>query len=380
MPLRLHRFALLAALAIPGIAAGADAVDPGKPSQEYLDERAKLEAMISSRDVEEFEVSFKPLALDRVLLKDRLGGERLYHYLTFRLRNEITEDTKQLAQTATRYNEVLQEMANEHEYAKVEQGVTLKVDGETVLDRSNMRARKRTVQITALAYDENGSRIEILDDTESGKAARAFPLPDYGDAVAGSSLDRVKEKVEEAVGRRLRTADEIRTLELPPYDAQKLDEEGVAEGEVYGVLLFDRLGDHGDRFTIEIRGLSNKLRIKASEAEPGAVGNYANTKVMRRVYVLHYQRPGDEFFRDQDRFLLERGGWEWTETFQRLGKRAAAAYAQYYLDNISDAAGARQAAVEEKFWPSYEKDREAAADKLPDLQGELKQRGNDGTP
>ena len=373
---RLCCLALVAALACPGLAAAAEGNDPTKPSQEYLDEKAKLEAMVSSRDVEEFEMNFKPLALDRVLLKDRTGGEHLYHYLTFRLRNEITQDTKQLAQTATRYNEVLQKMANEHEYAKVEQGVTLKVDGETVLDRSNMRSRKRTVPLTVLAYDENGSRIDLLDEPIGSGTQKEFPIPDYGDAVAGSALDRVREKIEETVGRRLRTADEIRALQLPPFDAQKVDEEGVAEGEVFGVLIFNRLNDHGDRFTIEVRGLSNKLRVRAPAVDKGAVENYANTRIMRRVNVLHYVRPGDEYFRDQDRFVLERGGWEWVDTFQRLAKRADAAYSRYYLDNIMDEKGDRQVPVEDKFWPYYEGVRANAGDKIPDLQSQLKQRGN----
>lgn len=374
---RLRRLALVVALVCPGLAAAADGVDLTKPSQEYLDEKARLEAMISSRDVEEFEMNFQPLALDRILLKDRIGGERLYHYLTFRLRNEITEDTKQLAQTATRYNEILQKMANEHEYAKIEQGVTLKVDGETVLDRSNLRSRKRTVPLTVLAYDENGSRIDLLDEPIGSGKQKEFPIPDYGDAVAGSGLDRVREKIEEVVGRRLRTADEIRGMQLPPYDPQKVDEEGVAEGEVFGVLIFDRLNDHGDRFTVEVRGLSNKLRVRTPATEKGAVENYANTRIMRRVYVLHYSRPGDEFFRDQDRFVLERGGWEWIDTFQRLQKRSDAAYARFYLDNITDEKGDRQPAIEEKFWPYYEDVRARAGDKLPDLQSQLKQRGND---
>ena len=372
----LRRLALVA-LACPALLVAAESVDPTKPSQEYLDEKAKLEAMISSRDVEEFEMNFKPLALDRVLLKDRLGREHLYHYLTFRLRNEITEDTKQLAQTATRYNEVLQKMANDHEYAKIEQGVTLKVDGETVLDRSNMRARKRTVPLTVLAYDENGSRIDLLDEPIGSGKQKEFPIPDYGDAVAGSSLERVREKIEEAVGRRLRTADEIRAMQLPPFDAQKVDEEGVAEGEVFGVIIFDRLSDHGDRFTIEVRGLSNKLRVRAPAAEPGAVENYANTRILRRVYVLRYERPGDEYFRDHDRFMLAGGGWQWIETFQRLQKRADAAYARFYLDNIADEKGERRTAVEDKFWPYYEGVRANAGDKIPDLQSQLKQRGND---
>jgi hypothetical protein len=376
---------MLSRLALPclvaTLAAALGAAEGGKdapaPSQDYLDNKAALEAMLTSRDVEEYEVDVTPLALDRVLLKDRLGREHLFHYLTFRIRNQITEDSKALAANATRYNEILQKMAAEYEFAKVENGVTLAVDGEKVLDRADKRAKTRTLNLSVLAYDENGSRIDLLDEPIGSGPQKGFNIPDYGDYVAGSPLAAVRDKVEEAVGRRLLTLDEIHAKELPPYDATQMDAEGVAAGEVYGVVVFNRLNDQGDAFTIEMRGVSNKLRTRSPETAKGEVENYANTRVLRRVYVLHYSRPGDEFFRDQDRFVLDRGGWEWVDTFQRLSKRADVAYADYFLDNLEDEKGQRNTTLEEGFWPYYSKVREAhpdAGDKLPDLQKALENR------
>lgn len=377
MPSRLVLTCAAATLAASLGAAEGGGAPP--PSQEYLDNRAALEAMLTSRDVEEYEVDVAALALDRVLVKDRLGREHLFHYLTFRIRNQITEDSKALAAGATRYNEVLQQMATDYEYAKVADGVTLEVDGEKVLDRADKRSKTRTLNVSVLAYDENGSAIDLLDDPAAKEPAGrlAFNIPDYGDYVAGSPLAAVRDKVEEIAGRRLLTIDEIRAKELPPYDAAQVDEEGVAAGEVYGVVVFNRLNDHGDEFTLEVRGVSNKLRTRAADATPGQVANYANTRVLRRVYVLHYARPGDEYYRDQDRFRLERGGWEWVDTFQRLSKRADVAYATYFLDNLVDEKGKLNPALEEKFWPYYSKVREErpdAGDKLPDLQKALESR------
>ena len=368
---------------VASLAAVLGAADGGKdapaPSQDYLDNKAALEAMLTSRDVDEYEVDVMPMALDRVLIKDRLGHEHLFHYLTFRLRNQITEDSKALAANATRYNEVLQKMATEYEFAKVENGVTLAVDGEKVLDRADKRAKTRTLNLSVLAYDENGSRIDLLDDPASKEAPpqKAFNIPNYGDFMAGSPLAAVRDRIEEIAGRRLLTLDEIHAKELPTYDATQVDAEGVAAGEVYGVVIFNRLNDHGDSFTLELRGVSNKLRTRSAESVKGQVDNYANTRVMRRVFVLHYSRPGDEYYRDQDRFRLDRGGWEWIDTFQRLAKRSDVAYVNFFLDNLIDEKGAPNAATEDKFWPYYSKVREAhpdAGDKLPDLQKALEKR------
>ncbi len=343
-------------------------------NQDSIQMKAELENMITSRDVELYELSFQPVAIERVLLKDRLGHERLFHYIAFRLRNQITDDTRQEVAVATRYNEILKQMSEEYadRGASVKDAVTLDVHGEKVLDRAELNARKRTVTMTVLAYDENGSRIQVLGEPDGAGSQNTFNFPDYGDFVAADTFGQVRDAAEEQVGRRLRTLDEIAKLELPPYDPQTADaDEDGLDGEVFGVIIFNRLNDHGDRFTIEVRGLSNKLRVKTPDPEKGQLENYLQTRVMRRVYVLRYDHPGDEFYRDQDPFVLAKSGWEWLNTFQRVQTRADMAYARYFLDNITDEKGERKPAVEDEFWPYYGKARETrpqAGEKLPDLE------------
>ncbi len=127
---------------------------------------------------------------------------------------------------------------------------------------------------------------------------------------------------------------------------------------------------------IEVRGLNNKIRIRQPDSVAGTVDNYLASRVLRRVYVLHYSRPGDEFFRDQDRFVLADHGWEWLNTFQRIDQRKNVAYARYFLNNIADDQNKPVQSVEDEFWPYYDAVRETkpdARDKLPDLQSALKQ-------
>ena len=190
----------------------------------------------------------------------------------------------------------------------------------------------------------------------------------------------MREEVEERADRRLSTVDEIRALKLPPYDAAKVNEEGVAEGEVFGVVLFDRLSLYGDKFTIEVRGLSNKFRVRQPDTAKGEVENYLATRVNRRVYVLHYTRPGDEYYRNLDRFTLEKGGWEWVNTFQRLKQRKSVAYTRYFLGNITDDKNVRQAKIEDELWEYYgdvrTKEFPSAGEKLPDLKATLKERAD----
>ena len=173
------------------------------------------------------------------------------------------------------------------------------------------------------------------------------------------------------------TVDEIRTKELPPFDATKRDKEGVAEGEVFGVVLFNRLSVYGDNITVHVRGLSNKFRQRGPESKPNEVDNYVATRYFRRVYVLHYKRPGDEFFRHLDDFTLIKDGYQWVPVFERLHQRKSIAYAKYFVENITDANNKRQTQVEDELWQYYEAVRQAypdAGDKLPDLQSDLKER------
>jgi hypothetical protein len=93
--------------------------------------------------------------------------------------------------------------------------------------------------------------------------------------------------------------------------------------------------------------------------------------------VLHYLRPGDEYFRHLDRFNLAKGGYEWVNTFQRIGQRKTMAYSKYFRDNITDVKDQRQPSVEEEAWAYYNAVRETypdAAEKLPDLKATLQDR------
>ena len=69
-------------------------------------------------------------------------------------------------------------------------------------------------------------------------------------------------------------------------------------------MLFPRLSDYGDRFTIQINGLCNKMRFRHPAIEAGKPENYFQTRVLRRTMVLTFDRPGDEFFRDLDHALI----------------------------------------------------------------------------
>jgi hypothetical protein len=348
------------------------------PNQDYLDEIAALNQMVSSRDLDLYEVSFEPVAMDRIVIKDRLDSEQVFNYLVFRIRNKISDVTVDQVAHAKRYNEILKTIAEQYESAKVENNVTLKVDGEEVLDRKDLRSRDRVLNITAVAYDENGSRIRLIDDPVGSGVQETYNFPDLGELTRGMAAQKVREKIEEKLSRRLLTIDEIRKLPLPPYDAKKVGPEGTAAGEIFGVMIFNRLSIYGDRFTIEMRGLNNKFRIKKPEVKKVELDKFLDAHYFRRVYTLHYSRIGDEFYEDQNRFILEKQGWEWKDTFQRIDQRSNIAYSSYFVDNIADDKGERNTQIEKEFWPYYSKVRETRPDlsttKLKDIEAELKDR------
>jgi hypothetical protein len=392
---------MTAALAVQGFTAAiqaGDASEFGNPNPEFLAQKAALEKLVSDRDEDLYELNFQVMDLDEVILKDRLGREHVYNYLTFRLRNEIADVTRPKIAKPSRYNEVLKTIADQYEFAKKSDdgGGKLSVDtadgkDNVILERQDLKPRTRSVNITVVAYDEHGTRLRLLDEPIGSGTQETYNFPDYGELSRDDVYKRVREEVEEKVDRRLHTVDEIRGMKLPPYAAAKTDEEGVAEGEVFGVVLFNRLSLYGDRFTIEVRGLSNKFRIRnagqagladAKEVKRGEVENYLASRVMRRVYVLHYSRPGDEFYRNLDRFSLEKGGWEWVNTFQRIRERKNVAYVRYFLNNLTDEKGVRQPEIEKSFWEYYgvvrsEEYPKAGDEKLPDLEKTLQQRATD---
>jgi hypothetical protein len=366
--------------------AAAEITEFGAPNQDFLDHKAELEKMISSRDVDLYELYFQPLELDEVIVKDRLGRERVYSYLAFCLRNQVIDATIPAVGKPSRYSEVLQAIAQQYEVAKVspEGGGKLSIDkiegpDGVILERQDMKPRTRSVNITVLAYDEHGTRIHLLDEPIGSGPQENFNFPDYGEPNSDDVFKRVREEAEEAQNRRLLTVDEIRKLKMPPYNPAKRNEEGVSEGEVFGVVLFNRLSLYGNHFTVEVRGLCNKFRLRGADGPKNQPENYLTSRLLRRVMVLHYDRPGDEFFRDLDRFTLGKGGWEWVSTFQRLKQRKSVSYAKYFLNNIVDEKNERQPPVEQELWEYYNAVRtgeypNAGEEQLPDLEKTLRDR------
>lgn len=369
------------AVAEDGAAAanGAPAAGGAVPSQEYLDAKSQLEGMLTTRDLEVFEVNFEPLALDRIVIKDRMGQPHLYNYLAFRVRNQVGSTGTPVSQ-AKGYNDVLTAMAAQYEQAKVskEGGVGLAVDAAeakdgVIVERKDARSAERSLDLSVLAFDEHGTRIRLLDDPIGSGPQESFNFPDLGSPLLGTPVAQVRDRVEEALHRKLLTVDEIRARKLMPFDQTKLTEEGWAEGELYGVFIFNHLSEFGKQLTFQVRGLSNKFRERWPVAEPGKVENYLDARIYRRTYVLHYEHLGDEYYRDQDHYALQRAGWEWVSTFQRNAQRRLIAYTRYWLNNITAANGdTLNQSIEDEFWPIYNERREQVGDKLPDLQGDIK--------
>lgn len=356
----------------------APAAGGGTPSQEFLDAKAQLEQMLAKRDLEVFEVNFEPLALDRIVVKDRMGQTHVYHYLAFRVRNQVGSTGTPVSQ-AKGYNDVLAAMAAQYEQAKItkEGGVGLAVDAAeakdgVIVDRKDARIAERALDLSVLAFDEHGSRIRLLDDPIGSGGQDSFNFPDLGEPKLSVPVGQVRDRVEEALHRKLLTPDEIRARKLPPYDQAQRTEEGWAVGELYGVFVFDRLSDYGKQLTFQVRGLSNKFRERWPDAEAAKVENYLDLRIFRRTYVLHYAHLGDEFYRDQDHYELSRSGWEWVATFQRNAQRKLMAYSRYWLNNIAASGDVLNKPIEDEFWPVYNERRSQVGDKLPDLQGEIK--------
>jgi hypothetical protein len=388
--------AALAALALAPTAlraadeGGGEMIGTSAPTQEYLDQKAQLEAMINSRDMELYEMSFEPLNLDRVVLTTRTGKEVVFNYLTFRLRNQIADKTSTPLSKAKGYNDVL--AAIQEQYAGIaksveDNGVKLQIEGVdrpegTIVERQNAQIHQKKVSITVYGYDEHGTRIRLLDEPPGSGPQESFNFPDIGEPSWAAVAEKVKDKIEEKESRELWSLDKIRGLELPPYESSQIEKNGWAKGEVYGVAMFHRLSDYGDYFTFQVRGLSNKLRIHWPETEAGKVENYLDARFYRRVWVLHYERTGDEYFRDLDPFILKKSGWEWVNTFQRNEQRRSMAYARYFLENIANNSTPSPTAnqtVEAEFWPYYSQVRQEHPAKpnapVPDLEADLKSPG-----
>ena len=63
-------------------------------SEQFLQDRAQLQAMVDERQTDVYELDFRPLDFDRVLVKDRTGTEHVYHYMTFRIVNRVSDNAQ----------------------------------------------------------------------------------------------------------------------------------------------------------------------------------------------------------------------------------------------------------------------------------------------
>ncbi|TVR44939.1 MAG: hypothetical protein EA402_05720 [Planctomycetota bacterium] len=317
----------------------------------YEQEIATLRAMVDEpRDTEIYELDFRPINFDRILVRDRLGENQVFHYLRFRLRNRVSASAEYLSEHATVYNEILDNMVREYDFLRkdTEGGASLVMDAEAledrrmavILERQALRVRTRQVSLTVIGTNEHGTRFRLFDVEPGTGPQEAFNFPDRSLSVSnGNFSQRIREAIEERYRQRLYTTREIRELEIPPYDANRPttfeDGYGMAQGEIFGVIIFDRLNDHGNHFTFEFQGLSNKQRFNWPERLPqGRVEDYFNLRVLRRTYVVELSRRGDEFNLDRKPFEMGFTGWRWIERFMRLEQRRAIAYSRYHRHNI----------------------------------------------
>lgn len=403
---RSRLFLLSAAMASVIASLSAADASSATESKEYLEQKQELEKMVSSRDLDLYELSAVPLRLDDIVIRDRLGKERAYTYLVFRLRNSVTSLINGLEDEAPRSAELLKSMADptapvtkgrqySHRYAGIlkaigeeypvakvttEDGGRVVVGDEkdpnnVVLKRENLSVRGRSVNLSVTAFDEHGSRIQLLDEPVGSGKQNQFPVDDRGNIRVDANYDQVRERIEDLADRRLRTLREIRGMHLPPYDPAKRDAEGVADGEVFGVAIFERFDLRGNRFTLELRGLCNKTRVVVPPSDGSKPENHLAMRVLRRTMVFHFNRSGDEFYREIDRYELADARYRWIDTFQRLDQRRLMSTGKYFVDQIEDKEGKARSEVEALFWQQYNQfraDRPQAGDRLPDLQAALK--------
>ena len=341
--------ALMGLLLVPSLANVAAAQEGGQSAEDAIDE---LRALVSEhRDTEQYELDFQPLIFDRILVRDRLGNNQVFHYLTFRLRNRVSDSADYLTKRATVYNEVLDKMVEEYEFLRkeTEGGAKLVIDDvqaledermATILERVDLKTRSRSVSMTVVGYDQHGTRFRLFDE-EPGKGPQEdFNFADRSLVVAKNNYyQRVHEAIEERYRQRLYTTREIRNLQIPTYQADLPssfeDGYGMSQGEINGVIIFDRLNDLGNDFTFYINGLSNKQRYVWPEVLPqGKVEDYFNLRVKRRTFVVLIGRTGDEFYLDRKPFSIRSTGWQWEDRFLRLEQRKAVAYARYFRNNI----------------------------------------------
>ncbi|MFW5830405.1 MAG: hypothetical protein ACOCXA_09115 [Planctomycetota bacterium] len=349
-------------------------------STDYSRDLAQLREMLvsgsagASRDSGEYSLDIDVGDLQR-FLHTPPGSETgtVYHYVIFRLRNRIGQLQGVELDYSSHYNEVLAAIADEYRDVEVD-GNALKVrsdhledsDLNVILDRSELTRRSRQVMPTIVAFDEDDTRMTALDDLHEGSQDR-FNFDDEGRRDVALELDIVRKRIEEQQGRRLLLPNEIAEVRLQPYDPNRPGIEGFAQGEVFGIALFNDIDAHSDMVKIEFRGISNKTRVLETVHARDEVADYFNTRVLRRIYEVTYQRTGDEYARDLDRWERVDAGWVWDNTFQRLERRRDRALAIWFVDNIADAQNKPNQTVLEEFKRFY-REQQQQHPELPDLK------------
>lgn len=344
--------ALGALLAMAGGTSTAQALEFDELSDDAKADVLELREMTESRGIgaDKFQFHFRPIEFDRVVLRAPSGTETVYHYLTFHLRNQTANEAGFVFEHAVRYDEVRQAILDQFNSGdgpgvSTDDTGALVVNTEAipdedvarVLQRDQFQPETRVARLTSWIEDENGSRFRAWNPFPDADIDALYNFEDRGQERQSAYYQDVREAVEERVGRRLFTVHELRNLALPPYDANQPGvEDGLYKaGEVYGVILFDRLPRTGDRFVLHINGLSNHTRrVERQEFDRDELVDYYGTRILRRGYRIELERPGDEFHMSLRRFTMGYHGWVWNNGFMRLRLRRDIAYATYLLDNI----------------------------------------------
>ena len=164
---------------VGSLAAPLQAVDVSNGSPEYQRDLAELMMMVdgSVRETDVFQLDFQPLDFDRIVIDNRLGNSEVYHYLTFRLRNVVSDSVKPEAidRKQSAFEEVMNGIVDQYENARFETdgGLSLEVNADnlppgerelsTIVSREDLSVRMRKVRINAVVTDENGTRFRLLD-------------------------------------------------------------------------------------------------------------------------------------------------------------------------------------------------------------------------
>ena len=353
------------------------AMDVSNGSPEYQRDLAELMMMVdgSVRETDVFQLDFQPLEFDRIVIDDRLGNSAVYHYLTFRLRNVVSDSVKpdDIDRKRSAFEEVMDGIVDQYENARFETdgGLSLEVNADnlppgerelaTIVSREDLSVRTRKVRISAIITDENGTRFRLLDAKPGEGDQEAFAFQDQGQSRISSVSIRAHRAIEEKYGRRLFSQHELRGKELPPVPRWRKDDFGMATGEVYGVLVFERLPVDGDHFSVIVNGISNKMRALVPDHEYQQVGDYVNTKVGRRSYVLELTASVMNTHSTRSPSSSSRAPGVGSPASSQQRTASSAPTQNTFLDNIRQSEGGRMVGVgdqsnkrvEAEFWKFY---------------------------